>query len=99
MIADKHNADKSSFISVMFRPATHDCSFVNGARKVNVCYAAASFSFAHITLWFDFLNPALTNPRYALSRPATHGCSFVNGARKVNVCYAAASFSFAHIIS
>ena len=86
VIVDKHNADKSSFIGVMFRPATHDCS-------------AASFSFAHITLWFDFLNPALTNPRYALSRPATHDCSFVNGARKVNVCYAAASFSFALIIS
>ena len=48
VIADKHNADKSSFISVMFRPATHDCSFVNGARKVNVCCAAASFSFALI---------------------------------------------------
>ena len=48
VIADKHNADKSSFISVMFRPATHDCSFVNGARKVNVCFAAASFSFALI---------------------------------------------------
>ena len=30
------------------RPASHGCSFVNGARKVNVCFAAASFSFALI---------------------------------------------------
>ena len=32
----------------LFRPASHDCSFVNGAKKVNVCFAAASFSFALI---------------------------------------------------
>ena len=30
------------------RPASHGCSFVNGARKVYVCCAAASFSFALI---------------------------------------------------
>lgn len=34
------------------RPASHDCSFVNGARKVNVCFAAASFSFVLIILKF-----------------------------------------------
>jgi len=28
VIADKHNADKSSFISVMFRPATKSLPFL-----------------------------------------------------------------------
>lgn len=30
----------------LFVPAAHDYSFVNGARKVNVCFAAAYFSCA-----------------------------------------------------
>ena len=33
----------------LISPASHGCSFVNGARKEYVCFAAAFFSFALIT--------------------------------------------------
>ena len=32
----------------LYRPASHGCSFVNGARKEYVCFAAAFFSSALI---------------------------------------------------
>ena len=43
----------------LFRPASHDCSFVNGARKVNVCFAAASFSFALIISYYKYFESFL----------------------------------------
>ena len=38
----------------LFRPASHDYSFVNGTRKVNVCFAAAYFSFVLIIFIYSF---------------------------------------------
>jgi hypothetical protein len=36
----------------LYRPASHGCSFLNGARKEYVCFAAAFFSSALIISYF-----------------------------------------------
>ena len=53
----------------LYRPASHGCSFVNGARKEYVCFAAAFFSSALIIshfvcpfLFFINLHPDFLHP-------------------------------------